>query len=390
MPRASAGRPRGSVEGRRLLLAAGSPPCSAWRSGCARGAPRSSLGRAGGAGGAGAVALVAVPAFAIVLSLANAPVDGMDLTHATSRAAMRAGLLLAGSPRGGAARGDRRGDDDRHDRGLRRAALRRRCRRALVRLATSARRSRRLRASRAPSSRWPCRRSCSSPPCSRRASGGSRSPCSRRSHERRPDEPAARSPCDVAKDCHEDRDVAARRRQRHPAIAAGALLFGAAVGSWRGGAADRFAALKLPLVTLGTLVLCVPAFYAIAAVFGRPWPLRAAISIMLARARASRSSCSRRRRSCGSSMNLGASYDAVKLSPRSPTRSRGWRRSASPARARRRDRGGWRRCSRSSASSSSSAGRWRGSSARTSGRRAARTSRSSRASTRAARLPALR
>jgi hypothetical protein len=54
------------------------------------------LGALGAPAGIVAVAAVAVPAFAIVLALANAPIDAMDLAHATSRAAMRAGLLLAG------------------------------------------------------------------------------------------------------------------------------------------------------------------------------------------------------------------------------------------------------------------------------------------------------
>jgi hypothetical protein len=48
------------------------------------------------------VAFVAVPAFAIVLSLANAPVDLTDLARATSRASLRAGLFLAGLAPGAA------------------------------------------------------------------------------------------------------------------------------------------------------------------------------------------------------------------------------------------------------------------------------------------------
>jgi hypothetical protein len=49
-----------------------------------------------------AVAAVGVPSFAIVLALANAPLRGMDLARATSRAALRAGLLLAGVAPGAA------------------------------------------------------------------------------------------------------------------------------------------------------------------------------------------------------------------------------------------------------------------------------------------------
>jgi hypothetical protein len=54
------------------------------------------VGALGAPAGILAVAAVAVPAFAIVLALANAPLDMMDLAHATSRAAARAGLLLGG------------------------------------------------------------------------------------------------------------------------------------------------------------------------------------------------------------------------------------------------------------------------------------------------------
>ena len=111
-----------------------------------------------------------------------------------------------------------------------------------------------------------------------------------------------RTPGDVARECKQDQDVAALAASAILAIAVGALLFGAAVGSWRGSAQIGFAALKLPVVTLGTLVLYVPAFYCIAAVFGRPWSLRAAIAIMLAATPV-----------VWLTINLGASYDAVKL-----------------------------------------------------------------------------
>jgi hypothetical protein len=54
------------------------------------------VGALGAPAGIVAVCVLAVPAFAIVLALANAPLDAMQLAGATSRAAMRAGLLLAG------------------------------------------------------------------------------------------------------------------------------------------------------------------------------------------------------------------------------------------------------------------------------------------------------
>jgi len=43
-----------------------------------------------------AVGALAAPALGILLALANAPLDALDLARATSRAAAKAGLLLAG------------------------------------------------------------------------------------------------------------------------------------------------------------------------------------------------------------------------------------------------------------------------------------------------------
>jgi hypothetical protein len=122
-----------------------------------------------------------------------------------------------------------------------------------------------------------------------------------------------RSPSEVAADCHEDRDLASIAGSALVAIVAGALLFGAAVGSWRGGPQIAFAAMKLPLVTVGTLVLCVPAFHAIAAVFGRPWSLRAAVSIMLVAGARFSLVLLAATPVVWLAVSLGASYDAVKL-----------------------------------------------------------------------------
>jgi hypothetical protein len=62
----------------------------------------------------------------------------------------------------------------------------------------------------------------------------------------------------------------------------GAALFGAAVGSYRGGTQIALGALKLPLATLLTLSVCGPAFAALAAAFDRAWGLRATLAIVLA------------------------------------------------------------------------------------------------------------
>jgi hypothetical protein len=122
-----------------------------------------------------------------------------------------------------------------------------------------------------------------------------------------------RTPGDVARDCREDRNLARVAASAIVAIALGAILFGAAVGSWRGGAQIGYAALKLPVVTLGTLALCVPAFHAIAAVFGRPWSLRSAVSIMLVAGARFSLVLLAATPVVWLTVNLGAPYDAVKL-----------------------------------------------------------------------------
>ncbi|MGH7296440.1 MAG: hypothetical protein ACRELB_15990 [Polyangiaceae bacterium] len=122
-----------------------------------------------------------------------------------------------------------------------------------------------------------------------------------------------RSPSDVAKDCREDRDVVPIVASALLAIVLSALLFGAAVGSWRGGPQIAYAALKVPLVTVGTLVVCVPAFYTIAAVFGRPWSLRSAVSIMLVAGARFSLVLLAATPVVWLTINLGAPYDAVKL-----------------------------------------------------------------------------
>jgi hypothetical protein len=90
-----------------------------------------------------------------------------------------------------------------------------------------------------------------------------------------------RSPADVARDCRDDRDSSALAKNALLAIVLGSLLFGAAVGFWHGGSQILYAGAKLPVVTVGTLILCAPAFYAISAVFGRPWSLRSVLALML-------------------------------------------------------------------------------------------------------------
>jgi hypothetical protein len=98
----TAGPPTWVGEAQRLLLAAGLACLFGAALGLRRGGAAIALAAIGAPTGIVAVAAVAVPAFAIVLALANAPLDLTDLAQATSRAAMRAGLLLAGLAPGAA------------------------------------------------------------------------------------------------------------------------------------------------------------------------------------------------------------------------------------------------------------------------------------------------
>ena len=90
-----------------------------------------------------------------------------------------------------------------------------------------------------------------------------------------------RSPADVAARCRDERDVTALARTALLTLAVSSIAFGAAVGSWRGGRQIAFAALKMPIGILGTLALAAPVFYVVAAIFGRPWPLRTVLSLVL-------------------------------------------------------------------------------------------------------------
>jgi hypothetical protein len=88
--------PSWRAELQRLLLATAGAAGFGVSLGLRKGGTAILVGALGAPAGILAVAAVAVPAFAIVLALANAPLDMMDLARATSRAATRAGLLLAG------------------------------------------------------------------------------------------------------------------------------------------------------------------------------------------------------------------------------------------------------------------------------------------------------
>jgi hypothetical protein len=93
-----------------------------------------------------------------------------------------------------------------------------------------------------------------------------------------------RQPETIAKDCREDRDVHEIGQVSLAAVAIGAAAFGAVLGSYRGGAQILYAGVKVPMAMLATLAIAAPAFYGIAAVLGRPWPMRSVVALTLAAA----------------------------------------------------------------------------------------------------------
>jgi hypothetical protein len=94
-----------------------------------------------------------------------------------------------------------------------------------------------------------------------------------------------RSPGDVARACRDDHpDVRAIAATSLAAIAIGGAAFGGVIGSFRGGIQIPYGAIKVPLAVLATLSIAAPAFHALAAVLGRPWPMRSIIALALAAA----------------------------------------------------------------------------------------------------------
>jgi hypothetical protein len=80
---------------------------------------------------------------------------------------------------------------------------------------------------------------------------------------------------------HPTPDIAARVRHLLLAITLGAAIFGAVVGSWRGGRQIAYASLKTPLLLLGTLVVCAPTFVAIARATGLGLAAREVLALSL-------------------------------------------------------------------------------------------------------------
>lgn len=122
-----------------------------------------------------------------------------------------------------------------------------------------------------------------------------------------------RCPQQVVAQCCGDRDLRRLAGLALLAIAIGGVVFGAAVGSFRGGRQIVFAALKIPLATMATLAVCGPAMMAFAAAFDRGWSLRTVLAISLSAAARSSLVLLALAPVLWLLIDLGAPYHAVKL-----------------------------------------------------------------------------
>lgn len=61
----------------------------------------------------------------------------------------------------------------------------------------------------------------------------------------------------------------------------GGAIYGGVIGSYRGELQVAYAALKMPIVLLGTLVVTAPALWALGAAAGRTWSFRAVSSLVV-------------------------------------------------------------------------------------------------------------
>lgn len=91
-----------------------------------------------------------------------------------------------------------------------------------------------------------------------------------------------RDPEGSARRCHEETDLRSLVLASLAAIGSGGVLFGAALGSSHGLRQTVYSGMKLPLALLAALLLCVPAFHAIAAGVGKSQPFRSVVALTLA------------------------------------------------------------------------------------------------------------
>jgi len=93
-----------------------------------------------------------------------------------------------------------------------------------------------------------------------------------------------RDPARVAQRSRDDLHLPSLAMASLAATVAGSAVFGGVLGSFRGGWQIAYGAGKVPLALLATLALTVPAFYVLAAAFGRAWTMRTAVTVTLAAA----------------------------------------------------------------------------------------------------------
>jgi len=91
-----------------------------------------------------------------------------------------------------------------------------------------------------------------------------------------------RSPARAVEACADPQKQAEIAKISLLLITLGGAAFGAAVGAYRGAFQLASSAVKLPLVTLFTLALVGPAFYALSTAFGRRWDFRRSLALALA------------------------------------------------------------------------------------------------------------
>src|SRR5204863_1107645 len=96
-------------------------------------------------------------------------------------------------------------------------------------------------------------------------------------------------------------------------VAVGGAAFGGALGAFRGGAQIAMAAWKIPFATLATLAVCGPGFAALTAAFGRRWTFRTTLALALAAGARSSLVLFALAPVLWLTIDLGASYDAVRL-----------------------------------------------------------------------------
>ncbi len=88
-------------------------------------------------------------------------------------------------------------------------------------------------------------------------------------------------PLATARRCRTESDLIPLIKASLLLLIVGTSSFGLVLGGARDLSQALATAVKLPLVWIVTLALCAPAFYAIAAVFGQPWRLRALLALTL-------------------------------------------------------------------------------------------------------------